>query len=66
MSRAGLSPQVIELQREILEIWDKSQQMSRAELRRQLVRMLRDTAENWDKVGPKRGDVTRRVDSLSP
>ncbi len=66
VSRAGLSPQVIERQREILEIWDKSQQMSRAELRRQLVRMLRDTAENWDKVGPKRGDVTRRVDSLSP
>ena len=66
VSRAGLSPQVIELQREILEIWDKSQQMSRAELRRQLVRMLRDTTENWDKVGPKRGDVTRRVDSLSP
>jgi len=66
VSRAGLSPQEIELKRQILEIWDKSQRMSRAELRRQLVRMLRDTAEKWDKVGQKRGHVTRRVDSLSP
>ena len=66
VSRAVLSPEVIELKREILEIWDKSQRLSRAELRRQLVRMLGDTAESWDKVGQKRGDVTRRVDSLSP
>ncbi len=55
VSRAGFSPQVIELKREILEIWDKSQRMSRAKLGRQLVRMLRDMAENWDKVGQERG-----------
>jgi len=55
VSRAGFSPQVIELKREILEIWDKSQRGSRAKLGRQLVRMLRDTAENWDKVGQERG-----------
>lgn len=54
VSRAGLSPQVIELKRQILEKWDKSQRMSRAELSRQLVRMLRDTAEKWDKVRQKR------------
>ena len=66
VSRAGSLPQVIEVEREILKIWDKSQRMSRAEMKRQLVRTLRDRTENWDKVGQKRGDITRRVDSLSP
>jgi len=66
VSRTGLPAQSIELKGEILEIWDKTLAASRASLGRELVRILRDRDENWDKLGQKRGDVTDRLDSLSP
>jgi len=65
VSRTELTPQVIELKGEILEIWDRALDVSRAGLQRELVRILRDTGGIWDKVGQKRGDVTDRVDSVS-
>ena len=41
LSRPGLSAQVPELQRELLEIVDKHVEMSRAGLRREVTRLLR-------------------------
>lgn len=64
-SRAGIILEVIELEEEILEIWDKSVGLSRSWLKRQLVQTLKDTAKSWDKVGQKRCDVTNRLDCVN-
>jgi hypothetical protein len=64
-SRTGIGLQVIELEEEILEIWDRSIGLSRSWLRRQLVQTLKDTAKSWDKVGQQRCDVTNRLDCVN-
>ena len=65
LSRAGLSPQPIDLKEVILKKWDKQVRLSRACLRRDLEDLLGVSGENWDKVGQKPPPVTSHPFSVT-